>query len=204
MNIKNILLGNSWLGVLFHLVLIGIVGLTLLWYFFYFYLAKETRHGEGISTPSIVDLSIEDAQKAVENKGLELVIRDTVYSPKHNKSSIVTQLPKGGKRVKLGRKIYVDINTDHIPTVKFTKKMLGEDGGIVRTDVETAQITIKNLELVPEVQYIDEVHKDYVYGAEYKGEELEEGQELPLGSVVTIMTGNGNKPVDTLAKVTNP
>lgn len=204
MNIKNILLGNSWLGVLFHLVLIGTVGLILLWYFFNPYLAKETRHGEGISTPAIVDLSIEDAKKAVEKKGLELIIRDTVYSPKHEKSSIVTQLPKGGKRVKLGRKIYVDINTDHIPTVKFTKKILGEDGGIILTDVETAQITLKNLDLVPEVEYIDKPHKDYVYSAEFKGQELEEGQELPLGSVVTIMTGNGKKSSDSLSLTPAP
>ena len=133
MNIKNILLGNSWLGVLFHLALIGIVGFILLWYFFNPYLAKETRHGEGISTPSIVNLNIEEARKAVEDKGLELIIRDTIYSPKHPKSSVVTQLPAGKKRVKLGRKIYVDINTDEIPTVKITKKLLSEDGGIILT-----------------------------------------------------------------------
>ena len=174
--------------------LIGIVAFTLLWYFFNPFLSKETRHGEGITTPTIVDLSIPDAQKAVEAQGLELVIKDTVYSPKHEKSSIVTQLPKGGKKVKLGRKIYVDINTDHIPTVDFTRKMLGEDGGIIKTDVETAQITIKNLELVAEIHYIDKPHKDYVYGAEFNGEKLKAGMQLPLGSIVTLITGNGQRP----------
>ena len=194
MKIKDILLGNSWLGVIFHIFLIAILGLTLLWYFFNPYLAKETRHGEGISTPSIINLSITEAKKAIDAKGLELVIRDTIYSPKHPKSSIVAQLPVGKKRVKLGRKIYVDVNTDKIPTVKITKKLLSETGGIILTDVETAQITIKDLDLLPEIQYIDNVHKDYVYGATYKNKKLKIGQELPLGSVITLMTGNGTKP----------
>ncbi len=194
MKLKDILLGNSWLGVLFHFLLIATTGLALLWYFFNPFLAKETRHGEGVSTPTIINLPIEEAIKAVENKGLELVIRDTIYSPKHPKASIVAQLPLGKKRVKLGRKIYVDVNTDKIPTVKITKKLLSEDGGIILTDIETAQITIKDLQLLPEVLYIDNIHKDYVYGAKYNKKKLKVGQELPIGSVITLITGNGLKP----------
>ena len=195
MSFLNIVTGNSWKGVLFHLALILVVGFGLISYFFNSYLPQETMHGKVISLPSIENLPFERAKSILEEKGLQIVIRDTVYSPKHRKSAIVSQLPRAKKDVKLGRKVYVDINRSNVPTVTFSQMLSSEGGGLILTDVETAQITASNLELVPEVKYINKPNNNFVYGATYKGKKIEAGMKIPIGSTIILETGNGkNSP----------
>ena len=191
MSFINIVTGNSWKGVLFHLVLILVVTYCLISYFFNGYLPQETRHGEGINLPSVENMSYDKAKDLLESKGLILVVRDTVYSPKHKKSTIVSQLPSAQKEVKLGRKVYVDLNRSNIPTVTITSKLCREGGGLVLTDVGTAQITAQNLELVPEIIYIDRAHDNFVYKAEIHGDSLFVGMKISIGSKIVLFTGNG-------------
>ena len=191
MSFLNVVTGNSWKGVLLHLVLILIIGYSLIWYFFNGYLPNETRHGEGINLPSIENLTYEKANELLKSKGLILVVRDTIYSPKHKKSTIVSQLPEAKKEVKLGRKVYVDINRSDVPTVTISKKLTKEGGGLVLTDVGTAQITATNLNLVPEIVYVDKPHNNFVYNARIDNKEITPGMETPIGSKIVLVVVNG-------------
>ena len=192
MSFINLISGNSWKGVIFHLLLVLAAGYALIFYFFNGYLPKETRHGEGITLPSVENMSYMKAKKVLESKGLILVVRDTVYSPKHPRSSIVSQLPSARREVKLGRKIYVDVNRSDTPTVTLTAKLCREGGGLILTDVGTAQITAQNLELVPEIVYIDKPNDNFVYKAKIGRDSLHVGMEIPIGSKIVLFTGNGN------------
>jgi hypothetical protein len=191
MSVINILIGNSWKGVLFHLTLITLIIYGLIAYFFNGYLPKETRHGEGINLPSIENMSYSKAKQLLESKGLVLIVRDTVYSPKHLTSAIISQIPAAHKEVKLGRKVYVDINRSDIPTVTLTRKNCSEGGGLVLTDIGTAQITAQNLNLTPEVIYIDRPNNNFVYGAKINEDTISVGLEAPIGSIIKLYTGNG-------------
>jgi beta-lactam-binding protein with PASTA domain len=191
MSFLNIVTGNSWKGVLFHICLILLVGYGLIWYFFNGYLPKETRHAEGINLPLIENMSYKKAKELLESKGLVLVIRDTVYSPKHKKSAIVSQLPEATKEVKLGRKVYVDLNRSDVPTVEITKHLINEGGGLVLTDVGTAQITASNLELVTEIIYVNRPNANFVYEAKINNKPLEVGIKIPIGSKIVLIVGNG-------------
>jgi hypothetical protein len=191
MSFLNVLTGNSWKGVLFHLVLVTVVGFGLINYFFNGYLPTETRHGEGIDLPSVENMSYSKAKSLLELKGLVLVVRDTVYSPKHNKSAIVSQLPAAKKEVKLGRKVYVDLNRSDIPTVILSDALCREGGGLILTDIGTAQITAQGLELVPEIIYINKPNNNFVYKAKINSNTLRGGMEIPIGSKIILYTGNG-------------
>jgi eukaryotic-like serine/threonine-protein kinase len=194
MNYLKLLTGNSWRGLFLHLVVIMCLGLGFIWYFYNVYLPKETLHGESITLPSIENMNIEEAQKLLASKGLEVVIKDTVYSPKHPKSSVVTQRPKALKEVKLGRKVYVDVNRSDIPTITLSSKLCRENGGLIRTDLGTAQITASNLNLVPVVMYVDSVLSDYVYAAEIKGQRIKPNMHIPINTEIVLLTGNGVDP----------
>lgn len=191
MSFLNIVTGNSWKGVLFHLVLVLLIGYSLIWYFFNGYLPKETRHGEGINLPSIENMTYQDAKELLESKGLVLVVRDTIYSPKHKKSTIVSQLPAAKKEVKLGRKVYVDLNQSDVPTVVITEALTQEGGGLVLTDVGTAQITASNLNLVPKIIYVNKPHNNFVYNARIDDKTITAGMETPIGSNIVLIVGNG-------------
>ena len=191
MSVLNILIGNSWKGVLFHLILILLISYGLISYFFNGYLPKETRHGEGINLPSVKNMTYDKAKALLESKGLELVVRDTVYSPKHHKSAIVSQIPAPQKEVKLGRKVYVDLNKSDVPTVTLTKKLCEEGGGLILTDVGTAQITAQSLDLVSEIIYVNKPHNNFVYSARINGDTLITGMKVPIGSKIRLYTGNG-------------
>ncbi len=191
MSFLNVLTGNSWKGVGFHFLLIITVGFGLIWYFFNGYLPTETRHGEGINMPSIENMPYQQAKAVLEEQGLEIMVRDTVYSPKHVRSGIVMQLPKANKEVKLGRKVYVDINKTSKPTVTLTKAQCQEGGGLLLTDVGTAKITARNLELVPKVILVNKSFKNFVYQAKINGKPIKEGMKIPIGTTIVLITGNG-------------
>ena len=194
MNYLKLLTGNSWRGLFLHLVVIFCLSFGLIWYFYNVYLPKETLHGQTITLPSIENMNIEEAKELLESKGLEIVVNDTVYSPKHNKSSVITQRPNALKEEKLGRKVYVDINRADIPTVTISEKLCQENGGLIRTDLGSAQITASNMNLVPVVVYVDSLLTDYVYAAEIKGKRIEPEMSVPINTQIVLLTGNGVDP----------
>lgn len=194
MNYLKLLTGNSWKGFFLHLVLIVSVGLGYIWYFYNVYLPKETLHGESITLPSIEDIDITKAQKLLAAKGIEIVVNDTVYSPKHAKSAVVTQRPQAMKEVKLGRKVYVDINRAAIPTVTISKALCLEKGGLIRTDIGSAQITASTMNLVPVVHYVDSVLTDFVYAATINGVNIKPNMKVPINTEIVLLTGNGVNP----------
>jgi hypothetical protein len=194
MHYLKLLTGNSWKGFVLNLVFILSLALVLIWYFYNVYLPEQTLHGETIILPSIENMEEKKAEELLRSKGLQMVINDVIYSPKHAKSSIVTQRPKALKEVKLGRKVYVDVNKKEIPTTILTADLCGEEGGLIRTDLGTAKITAKKLNLVPIVVYVDSVLTDYVYAAEINSLRIGVDMEIPINTEIVFLTGNGDSP----------
>lgn len=69
-----------------------------------------TRMGRELEVPDLTGLAREEAEKVVERSGLRLgevrVIGDTLQPPGH----VVTQSPPGGRRVKPGRIVHLDVS----------------------------------------------------------------------------------------------
>ena len=174
---------KSWLArlksrpILWNLVLIAVV-LVLLLVLSYIALAVGTRHGMRRTVPDFTGLGLKDDQYYAEQRGLMLIINDSVFVPAYPGGMVLEQLPKGGVDVKEGRKIYITINS-------FAQKKLpmpyvaGRSLRQAKNMLEGAGFGIEKLE------YVEDIATNYVL-AQYLG-----GVEITVESNIKIEKGTG-------------
>lgn len=76
-----------------------------------------TRHGESVTVPSVVDFSIEEAAKLLQEAGLEseqVILR----KPNLPRDVVIDQIPLPQALVKPGRRVYLTVNAGDTTTVR--------------------------------------------------------------------------------------
>jgi serine/threonine-protein kinase len=68
---------------------------------------RLTIHGRQITTPNLVGISLDNAQRITSGMGLDLKIEDKIFTDQYKPDQIVSQIPPKGTRVKLGQHIHV-------------------------------------------------------------------------------------------------
>ena len=68
---------------------------------------RYIRKGEEIAVPSVVDLSPEQARRALSRKGLRMRLQNSRWDTRIVEGNIVVQNPLAGSKVKAGRTVYV-------------------------------------------------------------------------------------------------
>lgn len=180
---------SSWFSrlrskpILWNLVLICTV-LVLLLILSYIALALGTRHGMRRTVPDFTGLVLKDAQYYASERGLKLIINDSLYVPAYPGGMVLEQLPKGGVDVKAGRKIYITINS-------FAQKKLpmpyvaGRSLRQAKNMLESAGFGIQTLE------YVEDIATNYVLAQIFDGVEVtdESAIKAEKGSGVTLRVG---------------
>ena len=150
----------------------------------YIALAVGTRHGMRRTVPDFTGLGLKDAQYYAEQRGLKLIINDSLYVPAYPGGMVLEQLPKGGVAVKEGRKIYITINS-------FAQKKLpmpyvaGRSLRQAKNMLESAGFGIEKLE------YVEDIATNYVL-AQYLGDvEITEQSNIKIekGTGVVLRVG---------------
>ena len=174
---------KSWVArlksnpILWNLTLIACV-LVALVIVSYIALAVGTRHGMRRRVPNFTGLTLKDAQYYASQKGLKIIVNDSLYVPAYPGGMVLEQLPKGGVDVKAGRKIYLTINS-------FAQKKLpmpyvaGRSLRQAKNMLEGAGFGIESLE------YVEDMATNYVL-AQYLG-----GVEVTAESDIKIEKGTG-------------
>lgn len=148
-----------------------------------------TLHGQYIQVPDICGMSEESAAGVLIKAGLSYEISDVRYDKSMKAGSIIEQNPKSGSNVKNGRKIYLTINSGNQPTKAIPD--LAENSSL-----REAQSRLKALGFhTSETERIDG-DLDWVYGIKYNGKTVQAGTQVPEGSTLTIVAGNGNMILD--------
>jgi beta-lactam-binding protein with PASTA domain len=161
-----------------------VVVVALLVIISYIALAVGTRHGMRRTVPDFTGLALKDAQYYASERGLKLIINDSLYVPAYPGGMVLEQLPKGGVDVKEGRKIYITINS-------FTQKKLpmpfvaGRSLRQAKNMLESAGFGIENLE------YVEDIATNYVLAQIFNGEEVTDQSAIKAekGSGVTLRVG---------------
>ncbi|MBE6188425.1 MAG: PASTA domain-containing protein [Rikenellaceae bacterium] len=180
---------SSWFSrlrskpILWNLVLICTV-LVLLVILSYIALALGTRHGMRRTVPDFTGLVLKDAQYYASERGLKLIINDSLYVPAYPGGMVLEQLPKGGVDVKAGRKIYITINS-------FAQKKLpmpyvaGRSLRQAKNMLESAGFGIQTLE------YVEDIATNYVLAQIFDGVEVTDKSTIKAekGSGVTLRVG---------------
>ena len=106
---------------------------------------------------------------------------------------VIEQNPKPGSFVKQERKIYLTLNSGKEPMKKVPD--LADNSSLRAAE---SHLRAAGFKLSPTV-YVDG-DMDWVYEIRYQGLEIKAGTEIPEGSVLTIVAGNGN-PVEHIEEV---
>lgn len=145
-----------------------------------------THHGEAIAIPDIRHKSFADAERILDDVGLQIEVTDTGYVRNLPPDCILEQTPGPGDRVKAGHIIYVTINSDHSPTITIPDVI---DNSSLREAM--AKLTAMGFKLGPP-QYIAG-EEDWVYGILVKGRHVVAGDKVSIDAVLTIQVGNGQR-----------
>lgn len=164
-------------------LIIAIIAIVLFVFIIFFVLRSYTRHGENIKVPELTNMSLQDAISTLENNGFRYQV-DSVYETDATPGMIIDQDPSAGSNVKTNRTIYITMITMTPPFVNFPE--------VREMTFLEAQAVIGNYELkIADTVYIADIARDVVLDVKYGGEKLIAGQEIPKGSSVSLVLGNG-------------
>lgn len=175
---------NSFLDVVKHLLIMGVIVAALVLGFFYYYLPSTTNHGESISVPKITGMQLQDADALLEEQSLRYFINDSTYKPDQKPFEILTQDPAPGAKVKEDRKIYISVNMKNPPMIKMPKLIDGS--------VKNAELILKSYDLRKgKITYVPDLQQNAVLKQFVGGREVKPGEMVPKGALVDLHVGDG-------------
>jgi len=149
----------------------------------FFSLRYYTKHGDGLNVPNLRGLKIEDAISKLEGLGLRYEI-DSVYIQDQPPGIVTDQDPDPETFVKDNRTIYLTINTNQAPNVRFPD--------IEMKSLREAKSIIESYGLkLGDTTYKPDVAKDVVLEVLFGGQPIRPGESLPKGSRINLVLGDG-------------
>ena len=150
-----------------------------------------THHGESIIVPNVNGLPVKEAQNEFSKKNLRVEIVDSNYVKGILAGAVLEQKPAAGSKVKIGRTIYLTINTGEAP--KVTIPDIIDNSSFRQAEARLRALGFK----LTEPEYI-EGEKDWIYGVKYNGKELTSGEKIPREAVLTLCVGNDKLKGDSI------
>ena len=182
-------------------ILSAIAIIAALGYFFMHWLTFTTDHGHEIAVPNLSKLTEEQVEAKLDELDLDYVLLDTVdYRSDFPQFTVVEQDPTPGTKVKVGRKIYIKINTSGYSSVRVPD--------LVNKTYREAVPTLNALGLEEgTITYVPNLGKDMVLEMRFKGRNLKVGDRVLKSSKIDLVLGDGKmsyqeeeNAMDTVAK----
>lgn len=145
-----------------------------------------TRHGEAVVVPNVKGMGVAEAERLFANQGLTGVVSDSSYVKNLPAGCILDYNPAAGQKVKQGRTIYLTINTLSIPLHVVPDVADNSSMRQAQARLLASGFKLNENELVPG-------EKDWVYGVKYKGRLLAKDEQVPQGSTLTLLVGDGGE-----------
>lgn len=157
------------------------------------WMQSYTRHGQYIAVPDVTGMYEEEAGQILAATGLKYEVLDYKYDKMMVEGGVIEQKPKPGAYVKDGRKIYLTLNSGKepmraVPDVADNSSLRAAESKLQSAGFKLGRTIYINGDL------------DWVYEIRYQGLQIEAGTEIPEGSVLTIVAGNGN-PIQRIEEV---
>ena len=165
--------------------LLVVIGLTILMVFVFLQLlGLITRHGQYLTVPSVLGMRTEQAVKALESKGFEVLIQDSVFTDTAKMGIVLKQLPDPNSTVKINRTVLLTVNRLTLPLVD----MPALQGKTLNYALEILKRT--HLEL-GDTLYKPDFMRGSVLEQQYNGNIISSGTKIPWGSKVDLVIGSG-------------
>ncbi|MBF4472537.1 MULTISPECIES: PASTA domain-containing protein [Flavobacterium] len=185
--------------VFFGQVAIAFAIIAVLAYLFMHWLTFTTDHGHEIAVPDLRKLTEEQVEEKLDELDLDYELLDSVdFRGDYPKYSVVEQDPMPGTKVKVGRKVYIKINSSGFSSVRIPD--------LIEKTYREAVPTLKALGLeAGTITYVPNLGKDMVLEMRYKGRNLKVGDRVLKASKIDLVLGDGKEsyqeeePVDSTA-----
>ena len=170
----------------FKQIAIAIIGLLLVIFVLKYWLGITTNHSQKIQVPNLHKMSLEDVARKLKELNLDFKVIDSAsFNPKYPKKSVIEQTPEEGDFVKEKRKIYLTLNPS-----KY------RDVSIPDLNGKTKRQAISHLRSIgfnigTNFTYVTDIGKDVVRGLRYNSKVLNQGDKLPLNSIINLVLGDG-------------
>jgi beta-lactam-binding protein with PASTA domain len=168
-----------------HLLLVFVAFTILGFLFLKVYLPFYTNHGQTVTVPDLAGFSVTELEEYLEARDLTYeVTLDSGFSAEMKPHSVMKQIPKPESKVKKGRKIYVTLNAQNAPLIKMPN--------LVNSPLKNAQEILANIGLLRgEIIYVPDIGANVVLDQKYRGRSISEGFEVPKGSQIDLVVGDG-------------
>lgn len=159
-------------------VFTGLVWLTFRW------LEIHTNHGKEIPVPNVMNKTVQQAIKILDDSGLEYEVDSFKYDPKYRPFQVLQIYPSPGSRVKDGRTIILKVNPRTYAQVSVPD-ILDRYKGLAFRQLEQVGLKVGDTIFEPNIQ------RDAVIRMIYNGATLKPGALLPRFSTIDLVIGAG-------------
>lgn len=157
---------------------VGLVWLTFRW------LEYHTNHGQEIPVPNVINKSVYDAVKILEDTGLDYEVDSATYNPKFRPLQVLKIWPSPGARVKNGRAVKLMVNPKSWAPVAIPD-VINKYSGLAFQRLD--QVGLK----VGDTLYEPSIQKDAVIRIMYKNNPMKPGTKIPRFSIIDVVVGSG-------------
>ena len=142
------------------------------------------RQGQEYELPDMVGHNVAEllADNPIE---LDVVVMDSIFRPGQEGGLILTQDPKGGTKVKKGRKLYITM-TAYTPEDAVLPELVGLT---VRQAV--SELSAVGLQ-AGKLKFVEDPYKNNVIEQTCKGKAVYAGQQIERGSMIDLLVGLGD------------
>jgi beta-lactam-binding protein with PASTA domain len=153
--------------------------------FLYRWLDSYTDHGNSVSVPDLRGMNIKAMNGFLRGKNLNYKIADSsAYMLETKPGTIIEQDPRPDEKVKHGRTIYLTITRSEAPMVKLPQL---KDVSLRQAEAILAAAGLRMGEQI----FKPDLAKNAVLSMMIKGRELKAGTEVPKGSAIDLIVGDG-------------
>ena len=169
----------TWGNCLAMAVVLVLLFAGLVWWLSYY-----THHGEGICVPDFSGMNYHESMERGDELGLIVMVGDSTYNKRMPAGCVVAQKPLAGTSVKSGRIVYVTINSLTMPRVAIPDLVGNSSYRQARARLQALEFKLTEPKLI-------DGDKDWVYGLQCGGRNLEAGDMVAKESTLTLVIGNG-------------
>lgn len=168
-----------WFNVLIIILLAIILGFATMKA-----LRVYTNHGETITVPNLVDLSISEVEDLLMKQHLDYKIHDSSYVVGKKPMVVLSQNPKPLSKVKEGRRIYLTINSYLPPKVLMPS--------LRDVSLEQAKIILATRGLLlGKISYKPGLGRNTVLLQLMNQKQIKPGEQVYKGSAIDLVLANG-------------
>lgn len=178
----------GWAKILIHLTAMAAVAMVLVLLFFR-WMDTYTRHGQYITVPDVTRQLEDEAAVTLRNNGLRCEVSEYRYDAGMDAGMVIEQRPRPGSEVKENRVIHLTVNSGKIPMKPIPDVADNSSYRAAESKLLGAGFKLTEPRYIPG-------DEDWVYEVLMDGKSLRNGEEVPEGSELTIVVGNGEREAE--------